>query len=175
MMNENSLKDHLILPACWPAWEKPPWVDKSSDSPGEGFPDPVNNPLQLFSAAHLVDVFLSAGPHIIYLEWYVHCHPKCCELLGRTCYGNVKHYFKNKISVASKLLLSIASIGDVSAASVFVCGRYALFITRGWVTLKGAKSGAFVFELLSGQVSCSVEALSVTYLGPLVVPCQEQQ
>ena len=71
MMNENSLKNHLTRPACWKAWEKPPWVDKSSDSPGEGFPDPVNNPLQLFLAAHLVNVFLSAGPHIIYLEWYV--------------------------------------------------------------------------------------------------------
>ena len=65
-----------------------------------------------------------------------HCHPKCCELLGRKCYGNVKHYFKNKISVASKLLLSTASIGYVSAASVFVCGRHTLFITGDESLLK---------------------------------------
>ena len=48
----------------------------------------------------------------------------------------MKHYFKNKISVASKLLPSAASIDDVSPASVFVCGRYALFITGDESLLK---------------------------------------
>lgn len=69
VLSENGLKNHLIHPVCcWQTPERPPWVGESSGSLGEEFPDSVNNPLQLFLAAHLVDTFLSAEPHIMHLE-----------------------------------------------------------------------------------------------------------
>lgn len=67
-----------------------------------------------------------------------HSYPKCCEHFGRKCRGNVKHYFRNKISVAAKLLQSTASVRDISATSVFVCGRHTLFIIQDESPHKGA-------------------------------------
>lgn len=43
-----------------------------------------------------------------------------------------------KISVAAKLLQSAASTSDVSATSVFVCGRNAIFIIQDESPCKGA-------------------------------------
>ena len=88
----------------------------------------------------------------------------------------MKHYFRNQISVASKLLLSTASIGDISATSVFVGGEaHPIYHEMSHLMKEHESTWAFVFKLISGIVSCSIEALSVIYLGALVTPCQEQQ
>lgn len=140
-MNENGLKNHLIhAVCCWQAWERPPGVDESSGSPGEVFPDPVNNHCSCFCLHTGWTLFFQLSlPSFTWNDLpSPHSYPKCCEHFGRKCRGNVKHYFRNKISVAAKLLQSTASVRDISATSVFVCGRHTLFIIQDESPHKGA-------------------------------------
>lgn len=132
LMNEKSLSNHLPHPAChWQAWEEAPWVGESSALQKRSF--------QILSTTHCSCFWL----HIRWTPFFQlsltsytwndtpspHSHPKCYEHFGRKSCGNVKHYFRNRILVAAKLLQALC-LEAICLPHLFLCVGDTLYHPR---------------------------------------------
>lgn len=131
-MREKSFSNHLLHPAChWQAWGRHPGggvfrlsrrgVSRSCRQPtAVAFGCTFGG--HLFFQVSLTSYTWNDTPS-------PRSHPKCYEHFGRKSCGNAKHYFRNRILVAAKLLQALC-LEAICLPHLFLCVGDTLYHPR---------------------------------------------